>query len=255
MRPFISCLLLIFVFAQLARAQKAVEPIATDRPDQTETPILTPKKFFQAEIGFAREKNGAATNWLLPTALLKYSLSDFFEARLILEGQTSRIKTGNRVERTGGLVPVEIGMKVKIAEEKGLIPHTSLIGHISLPNWASKDRKGVYSALNFRFTMQHTLSSFSTFSYNLGAEWDGRSPEPVFIYTLANGYTFSDKWGGYIELYGFAPQKQSAAHNFDAGITYLVFPNLQFDVSAGFGITKNAPDHFVGCGVSFRLPR
>lgn len=255
MRLAISCFLLTFLIPHFAGAQKAIDPIATDRPDQTETPILTPKKYFQAEIGFAREKNGTATNWLLPTALLKYALSDFFEARLILEGQRSRIKTGNRVEKSGGLVPVEIGMKLKIAEEKGMVPHTSLIGHISVPKLASENKKGVYSALNFRFVMQHTLSSFSTLSYNLGAEWDGISPEPVFIYTLANGYTFSDKWGGYIELYGFAPQKQSAAHNFDAGITYLILPNLQLDVTAGFGLTKNAPDYFVGWGISFRLPK
>ena len=38
------------------------------------------------------------------------------------------------------------------------------------------------------------------------------------------------------------------------GMTFLVLPNLQLDVSAGKGLSREAPDWFAGAGVSFRLP-
>jgi hypothetical protein len=92
-----------------------------------------------------------------------------------------------------------------------------------------------------------------SFSYNLGAEWDGFSAEPTFIYTIATGYSINQIWGSYIELFGFAPQNNEANHNFDGGITYLINNNFMLDLSAGFGITNNAPEHYFALGFSFRI--
>lgn len=146
-----------------------------------------------------------------------------------------------------------IGCKIKIADEKGIVPKTSFIGHIALPNAASKEFKSEFFAPEFRFVMQHTLSKKISFSYNLGAEWDGFSPEPTFIYTVATGYSITEKIGSYIEFFGFAPQQQTANHNFDGGFTYLISPNVMVDASAGVGITENAPDYYWALGFSFRL--
>jgi hypothetical protein len=118
---------------------------------------------------------------------------------------------------------------------------------------ASSNFKSDYYAPEFRFVMQHTLSDKISFSYNLGAEWDGISPEPTFIYTVASGYSFTDKLGLYIELFGFAPQKTTAHHNFDGGFTYLINNNFMLDLSSGIGITENAPQHYVAVGFSFRM--
>ena len=101
--------------------------------------------------------------------------------------------------------------------------------------------------------MQHTLSDKISLGYNLGAEWDGETPEPTFIYTLTSGFALSEKTGFFIELYGFAPQQDKAEHRFDGGFTYLVTNDLMLDASAGFGITDNAPDYFTAIGFSFRL--
>ena len=103
--------------------------------------------------------------------------------------------------------------------------------------------------------MLHTLSDRLTLSYNLGAEWDGENPEPIFIYTLAPAYSFTDKIGAYIEIYGFAPQQQRADHRADGGIFYLVKNHIQLDVSGGFRITNNAPEYYGALGFSIRLPR
>ena len=56
-------------------------------------------------------------------------------------------------------------------------------------------------------------------------------------------------------MYGFAPQKNTADHRFDAGLTYLINHNSQLDISGGFGITPNAPKYFLSAGYSIDLKR
>ena len=238
----------LFCFASIS-AQNT-EPIQTDRPDQTETPSLVPKGMFQVETGFSFQKDNTVnkTN-ILPSTLWKYGVNDNFELRLITE-YVSEKQADAKID---GLAPIYFGFKVKLTEEKGIFPKTSFIAHLSLPNAASTKYKTDFYAPEFRFVMQHTLSEKISFSYNLGAEWDGFSAEPTFIYTIASGYSITQKWGSYIELFGFAPQNNKANHNFDGGITYLINNNFMLDLSTGFGITNNAPKHYFALGFSFRI--
>lgn len=242
--------LFILTFGNISAQEEKKEPIETDRPDQTETPSIVPKGMFQMETGFGFERvDGSSENFVVPTSLLKYGLNGTFEFRLIAEFSTDKTD-GTTIS---GLSPILVGFKVAIAEEKGIWPKTSLIGHLSIPEFASDEFKTAYYAPMFRFTMQHTLSDKINLGYNLGAEWDGETPEPTFIYTLTTGISLSEKTGCFVELYGFAPQKDTAEHRFDAGFTYLISDNFMIDASGGFGITENAPDYFAAAGFSFRL--
>lgn len=245
-------LLFMILVCSTAFAQEDVvqpEAIQTDRPDQTETPALVPAGMFQMENGFSLEENGDAQMIVAPSSLFKYGINENFELRLIAEYAT--LKLGG--EKFSGLAPVLIGFKARIAEEKGIWPKTSFIGHMSIPKLASEDFKGDFYAPEFRFVMQHTLSEDVSFSYNLGAEWDGFTPEPAFIYTIATGFGLTDKFGAFVELYGFARQEGKPDHRFDGGLTYLISHNFMIDFSAGGGITQNAPDYFAAFGFSFRL--
>lgn len=239
-----------FIFLPFASFAQDVEPIQADRPDQTETPFLTPIGMLQVETGFSFQKNdtNSKTN-ILPSILWKYGITESFELRLITELAVEKNNNSN----LSGLNPILIGCKIKILEENGIFPKTSFIGHMSLPNAASKDFKSDYFAPEFRFVMQHTLSEKMSFSYNLGAEWDGFTPEPSFIYTITTGYSITNKLGSYIELFGFVPQKNKANHNLDGGLTYLINNNFMLDLSAGVGITENAPDNYLAFGFSFRI--
>lgn len=242
-------LLFLFFISPFIEAQ-TIEPIQADRPDQTETPAIVPKGMFQVETGFTFQKNDANSKTLsLPSTLWKYGVNENFELRLITEFVTEEIGD----TKSSGFTPVYIGFKVKLTEEKGIVPKTSFIAHISLPNAASTKYKTDFNAPEFRFVMQHTLSKKASLSYNLGYEWDGFTAEPTFIYTLTTGYSITEKLGSYIELFGFAPQKDTANHNFDGGLTYLINTNFMLDLSSGIGITNNAPEHYIAIGFSFRI--
>lgn len=224
--------------------------IQTDRPDQTECPFIVPKNYFQFENGFSYEKTKAKfTEIVAPTILTRFGINDHFELRLITEYVIDKFNS----EKTSGLNPVLIGFKARLFEEKGVIPLTSVIAHLSIPKAASKNFTAPFYAPEFRFTMQHTLSDKQSLSYNIGAEWDGETAEPTFIYTLTTGYSITEKIGGYIELYGFVPQIEKPDHRFDAGLTYLLNPNHQLDISSGLGLSKTSPKYYFSLGYSFRF--
>jgi dsRNA-specific ribonuclease len=164
--------------------------IQTDRPDQTECPFIVPKNYFQFENGFVYQKTNDNSNEIVtPTLLSKFGINEHFELRLITEYLINK----DNNEKISGINPVLIGFKTRLFEEKGIVPITSFIAHLAIPKLASTNYKRQFYAPEFRFTMQHTISEKQSFSYNLGAEWNGETAEPTFIYTLTTGYSFSKK--------------------------------------------------------------
>lgn len=249
MKSFLTFITIYLLLVTPTNAQD-LPSIQTDRPDQTECPFITPKHYFQIESGFSYEKVNDNSNGIVaPTLLTKYGVNDYFELRLI----TEFIISNEYSNRYSGINPILIGFKTRLLKEKGLLPTTSIIVHFGIPKAASPDYRAKYYYPEFRFTMQHTISEKQTLSYNLGAEWNGLSSKPTYIYTLTSGYSFTDKIGGYIEFYGFFPQSQKPDNRFDAGFTYLINPNQQLDLSGGIGITKTSPDHYIAIGYSFRF--
>jgi Putative MetA-pathway of phenol degradation len=243
-------LLFVFLMIQNQLLAQELPSIQTDRPDQTECPFIVPLHYFQLENGFSYEKTTNESKQIVaPTILTRFGINDHFELRLITEYVTEEQLS----ETKSGINPILIGFKTQLFKEKGIIPITSFIGHIGIPKLGSKQLQTIYYAPEFRFTMQHTVSEKQSLSYNLGAEWNGVSPEPTFIYTLTSGYSLSEKMGCYIELYGFVPQIEKPDHRFDAGITYLFNPNHQLDISGGFGLSKISPEYYVALGYSFRF--
>jgi len=241
--------LIIFLINGILCAQE-IESIQTDRPDQTETPALTPIKMLQVETGLSYEKtNSDESSFIIPSVLWKYGVSEKFELRLITEFMSNKSFS----EKNLGINPVLVGFKASLFEENGIVPKTSIIGHLAMPNVSSTKYKLDYLAPQFRFAMQHTLSQKTSISYNLGSEWNGFTAEPTFIYSLATGYSITEKIGSYIELFGFAPQNQKSNHNFDGGFTYLISNNAMLDVSGGIGLTENAPKYYFALGFSFRI--
>lgn len=181
---------------------QSLSAIQLDRPDQTECPFITPKKYIQIENGFTFEtfdQNQKSFNY--PSTLWKYGVNEKFELRLITE-LASEKSNGNI---NTGFSPITIGFKTSLFEEKGIIPKTSFIGHITTSNIGTNDFQTKYIAPSFRFTMQHTLTKKISLAYNLGAEWNGENAEHSYIYTLTAGFSLTEKIGCYTELYGFIP--------------------------------------------------
>lgn len=225
-------------------------PIQLDRPDQTECSNITPLKYIQIENGFSIENVDDEHQILTyPSSLWKYGVNEKLELRLITEVVAEKYNG----TISNGILPITLGFKVALSEEKGILPKTSFIGHLTTSKIGSDVYRTTYFLPAFRFTMQHTLSKKIGLAYNLGAEWNGETGEPTYIYTLTTGLSLSKKLGCYAEIYGFIPSHSQADHRVDAGFTFLITNNLITDISGGVGITPNAPKNYLAFGISYRF--
>ncbi len=241
------------IFAQQERPE-----LITDRPDATEAPSVVVRGALQIESGAlftSFEDDVLQTNTTTyNTTLLRFGLLENLELRLgwnFVE-QRNKLSTAQEEFIQSGLSPLLLGMKVNITQEKGWLPTIGLIGHLFLPFTASDDFKPQNTSVDFRFAFDHTLSDSSSIAYNLGAQWEADTPGAAYIYTLAYGYSLTDSFGLYAELYGDMPENNSANHYWDAGLTYLVLPNLQLDATVGTSITEGQ-DVLVSAGFSYRI--
>lgn len=249
-------LFILLVSVWYVKAQTEKPELVTDRPDQTEAPVLVPRGGLQVETGFVYEKDRSGnldvTNYTYNTTLIKYGVNEHLELRFITEYLGERTEIGETsTTKMSGISPTAIGIKMKIADEKGFWPQAALIGHMNLRT-GSRELQPEHTAADFRFTFAHTLSEKFSLSYNLGAEWDGETPEAAFLYTLSLGYVISDRVGVFVEGYSFFPEDSEDDNRFDAGLTYKITPVVQWDISGGIGLSDNAPDYFLGTGISFR---
>ena len=227
--------------------------ISTDRPNQTYAVTVEGKGIVQVETGVLLDRLDLETGSALK--------SNFY-------GQTFvRIGTGSNLEfqvatsyatlksdstDTGGLTPLLLGAKIKVAEENGIWPAISFIGNVRLPWIGDKDLRPEHVAPNFRFIFAHTLSDRFGIAYNLGIAWDGFDPNPIYEYTLLFTAGVINKLGAYVELFGFLLEENPNRHSFDFGLTYLLTNNIQLDAS--YGRSFSDPDgHYFNFGASFRF--
>jgi Putative MetA-pathway of phenol degradation len=238
-----------------AQDTREMERMETDRPDQTECPFIVPAKWVQFEMGFNFEKNGPGSHtFVYPTLLSKYGISKRIEFRMITSLLSNKEYTDVHNETVTGIEPVQLGFKVALSEEKGLLPKTSVIAHIAIPQFASTKLHAEKVAPNFVFTMQHTLNKQIGIGYNLGAEWDGFGNTPALIYRVSPGFTIGEKWYAYVEAFGFIQKNETADHNIDGGLAYYFNNNIKMDISAGKGLSSASVSYYIALGASFRFP-
>ncbi len=261
---FLSLLfILVFIItvnAQEETIEKEYGTITTDRPDQTESSALVPKRFLQVETGAFYEtlelNNTKSKTTTFNTTLLRYGLLDNLELRV--DFSNSEVKhefNGNALNGVAsGFSPLAIGVKIGVTEEKGLLPEIAFLSHINFPFLASQDFKTKSTSIDFRFSFAHTLSERSSLGYNIGMFWDGDITTANYVYTIAYGYSISNKVGTFLEIYGDLPEDSHFNYFWDAGFTYLINNNIQLDISGGTGITQNVQDLLLSAGISFRLP-
>jgi len=233
--------------------------LVTDRPDATEAPSVVPKGYLQIETGALYEDAGEDSfktkTTTFNTTLLRYGVLDNLELRVGWDFSEIRTEINGREldNIASGLSPLLLGTKIAVTKEKGLLPEIGLIGHVFLPFTAGSDFRPETTGIDFRFSFAHTLSQKSSIGYNLGAQWGNDSPEAAYVYTIAYGYSITDTFGFYAELYGDLPEDSSANHLWDAGFTYLLSDSIQLDATVGSGITEGQ-NLLLSGGLSVRLP-
>ena len=256
-----TLILVLILFFHIAYTQEEVQPIVTDRPDQTESPVTVPNKSFQIESGFTfgwDKQDGVETRDLgLNNSLFRYGVLTRFEVRLGLA--FSGYKTTD--EATGvetslnGMIPLMVGFKWNILYGDGPIPDIAFMSMVNIPPLASKDYSDGNVIQSFRLAGGWKLSNTFNFAFNIGSRVDWKQSNWTPIYSGALGINIIKWLGAFVEFYSIHPDGEYSDHRFDMGFTFPVRHNLQFDISGGVGLSKNSPDGFAGFGFAWRIPR
>lgn len=242
-------LIILIGFPKTFYAQ-VMPKIDTDRPYQTECTSTVPKGYFQMENGLTHfTSNSEATNITIPSSLWKIGINDHFELRMITEPDLLLNPNSDFP-----LAPVKFGFKLRLVEEKGIIPNISFIAHLSTPFLSTENSRETNFVPDFRFTMDNTLSKTLSIGYNLGMRLEDQSSEPIFQYTCALGYTIGEKWKTYIEIYGDKSQNGLTEIATSTGVYYYPAPNIMFDFTPSIGLINSNLRHYFGLGFSFLIP-
>jgi hypothetical protein len=240
------------------------EPLVTDRPDFTESPVTVGVGVAQLEMGYTYTYDsgaaGSTQSHSYPGALLRVGmLAEWFELR-IEWGYTNERENvfGGAADSTNGAEDLGLGCKIALTPQECMLPETGLILQMSLPTGSAADSADeVLPGFIYVYAWELNDDLSTAGQTQLNRALDGVTGEPYveFSQSWTVGFSFTDRIGGYSEWFMFAPtgaDTDHTEHYFDGGFTYLVNNNLQLDAEAGVGLNGAADDYFLGTGFAVR---
>lgn len=247
-------------------AALAAEPdFVSGRPGKNESPIVVPGGYLQIETEAARigkDKEGGVTTDSLSIAAssLRYGLGGGYEAELILQPyvrEKSRGPSGRATQ--DGLGDATLRVRKNLIGQDGGAFAAAVIAYVTLPapsGGLGSDNVGGGVLL----PVQRQLTDKLSFAGTLGLaaiDSETHAHRDAFDPSLALGlgYSFTDKVGGFVELYADRALEDGAKTNatFDFGATYLAAPTLQLDAGINLGLSDAATDQEVYIGIAHRF--
>jgi hypothetical protein len=226
-------------------------PIATDRPDVTNSSIVVPAGSLQNENGINVSRRDGADIFDGTNSRWRLGLAPCFEVLIDLPNYVGTF----RGEGPSGFGNVAPALKWQISPVPGKIDLSVTVG-AGLPTGARAIAgPGVQPYLQFPWSIE------------LGAGWGISGMETNFftpadpVNKFANQSTFvierefGEKSFLFVEYVGDYPVHGGVGHLINSGGGYRITDTQQIDFHVGFGLNRNAPNYIFGIGYSFRLDR
>jgi len=246
---------------------ESMRDLATDRPDQTESPYTVDAGHFQLEMDFvnatfARDPTGDGAArlvaWSVAPLNVKLGLLDRVDvqfvidtyARLRVEGQE-----GGEGSSSSGFGNVATRLKVNFWGNDGGRTALAMMAYVRWPLPASGLRHGrVEGGVIFPFALAVGGG------WNLGAMTEVdvlASPagghEAQLVNSMTVGRPLTEKLGMYAEVLAAARRGSRWLGQMDVGWTYAVRDTVQLDWGCNFGLTATAPSVRPFAGLSLRF--
>ncbi|MDO9260054.1 MAG: transporter [Polaromonas sp.] len=240
------------------------EPINADRPGIADGSKVIGHGRLQIEAGFQKEFRraaGTSNHRAMAPLLLRAGMGQNWEFRLETNSyvfQTSRDASGSLV-REEGRAPVALGAKYQITDVKdGTTPSLGMIARL-VPQSGSGSFRSQRTSGDLRLAADWDFAQKWSLNPNIGVglveDDEGRTfSARTFAATLSYNPTASLSL--FVDAGMQSPEKRGgrASVILDAGLGYLLTPNVQLDFSVGKGVRGNtSPRAFVSAGISTRF--
>lgn len=242
------------------------EPLASDRPDFTETSTTVGCGLVQIESGYTftlDESAGRRTvNHSFPEMLVRIGLfGDWFEARLAYNygiNDVSVVGVPNEPDAPDGSEDLDLGIKVALTPQENALPEMAFLPQMTVPSGSRGLTAGeVMPGANWLYgwDIVDWLDAGGSTQINRARDDDGNF-FGEFAQSLTTGFKLTEHLRAYAEWFMFAPIGHTIERTeqyFDGGFTFSVTRNLQLDVRAGAGLNDAADDFFTGAGSAIRF--
>ena len=222
------------------------DPIITDRPDFTESPVSVSPGTIQIELGATAFDYDAGSLWNAGETLVRYGLFNKVEMRLQLPSAIGGDDSDSGLSDSGFGVKIELGSFAQRVE-------MALIASTTLPTGADDFTSdavdpGLILAAGMMLNDRVSLGS------QLSASFDEQGDERVLNsgFTIVSGFPLSSSVGGFTELAFDFPDGLDTQVTFHTGLVLAFDSRSQLDIHGGFGLTDNTPDSFLGIGFSIK---
>ena len=232
-------------------------PFSADRPGMATPPGLVAHRKFQLENGlqFTSLLDGPvhSQDFLFSSLLVRYGVLKWAELRLECDFpyNISTDSTGTTV--IYGITPLNLGAKIKLFSQRGVIPNLSVMFNLRMPFWGTREFRPDQVAPSFYLLMSNDFAGNLNLSYNYGIAWDGITPCPTHFYAVCFDIHLHPKWDVYAEGYGFAMLHEAPEYFMDTGVAFRICENLQADLSFGGYLNAFWDYYQLNLGIAWRI--
>jgi hypothetical protein len=226
-------------------------PIATDRPDTTNSSIVVPVGSLQSENGINLSRHDGSEVFDGTNSRLRLGIAPCLEVLVDLPNYESPFR-GVAATGFGDVAPA---IKWQISPVPGKIDLSMTVG-AALPTGAvGVAGPGVQPYLQFPWSVE------------LGRGWGISGmvtnffvpDDPINKYTNQSTFVIEKEIGEraflFAEYVGEFPVNGGTSQLFNSGGGYRITDTQQVDFHIGFGLNRNTPAYVFGLGYSFRIDR
>lgn len=240
----------LFSWSETRQGARGAPPMATDRPDFTESSATVGRGVTQLEFGYTFARFGSAESHSWGEPLLRHGIfAEWLELRVAFAPVSQRADV-----TTTGTEDIYIGAKLALTPQHGALPEIALIVQGTVPTGSTAftaDRVLGGANLLYGWDVSPAWSVAGSTQYNR-ASLDASHSYGEWAQSVTVARALSGRIGSYAEWFGIFGGGTDAQYA-NGGVTFAATDDLQFDVRVGKGLTDDAEDLFVGTGVSIRF--
>jgi hypothetical protein len=228
---------------------QASAPIATDRPDITNSSVVVPVGSLQNENGWNVSRHDGADVIDGSNSRWRLGIAPCLEVLIDLPNYVGT----SRGPGPSGFGDVAPAVKWQISPVPGKID-LSMTAGAALPTGARAIAgRGVQPYLQFPWSVElHDGFAITGMVTNFFTPND-----PLNKYSNQTTFVIEREFGErsflFAEYVGDFPLSGGPAHLFNSGGGYRITDTQQIDFHVGIGLNRNAPDYVFGIGYSFRV--
>jgi hypothetical protein len=246
------------------KAQDRVEQeerLEPDRPHFPEASTTVGKGRVMLESGYTfTTKDSSLLSHSYPEALLRVGIfANWSEFRIGQSFLNERRTGAEGTISANGAQDIYLGVKLALAEQKGLLPTIALIPQMTVPTGSREVTAGrALPGLNIDCSWEVVKNFFSVellVANNLVQD-DLGSARHELATGLTAGFQLTKNLEAFAEWDAFYPTKGIGSagprHYAVGGLVYFITPNLAVDARAGFGLNERSNTFLAGVGFAVR---